>query len=725
MKKLLIFVIVIALLLPLAGCDVKTGNSIVVEAQIAAGSNHSLAVKTDGSLWAWGSNEYGQLGNGISGDGEFEVTPQKVMDSVVAVAAGIHHSMTIKADGSLWTWGSNSAGQLGNGKSGEDEQSSEPIKIMDDCVDIAVGATFSMAIKKDGSLWTWGNNGVGQLGNGKIGKETSCGTPEKIMDDVATIAAGAGHGLAIKKDGSLWVWGLNISGQIGNGKRGIEENVSTPVKIMDDVATVSGGFTYSMAVKSDGSLWSWGVEFGLGTDSEGSNTPVEVMNDVKAISAGDSFCMAIKTDNSLWSWGMNNVGQLGLGSGYGLDCETPEKVMDDCAKIAAGESHSLAIKSDGSLHTWGNNDYGQLGNGLEMKIREPIELMGDVVSVAAGAEFSMAIKKDDSLWVWGSNNFGQLGNDKGAYGECSYIPEKVMDDCVAVAAGYYHSMAIKKDGSLWTWGSNKYGQIGDGEGGEEVISTSPKKIMDDVVAIAAGDFHCMAIKKDGSLWVWGDNSYFELGNGKGGANVFSKAPEKIMDDCMAVAAGTRHSMALKSDGSLWAWGSSMYNGAVGDGSEKGSKTPVKIMDEVKSISAGAYNSMAIKNDDSLWIWGDNNYGQLGNGKSGNKEYTNKPEKLFDNALFISAGSGVCMAIKNDESLWIWGDNSFNNGVEKEIIAMPTKIMESVVSAASGSRHNMAIKKDGTLWIWGDNTYGQVGNSMDNRIPAFVMNLSVS
>ena len=319
---------------------------------------------------------------------------------------------------------------------------------------VSLGETHSAAIKTDGSLWTWGWNYFGQLGDGTtIDRSSSV----KIMDNVAAVSLGSRHSAALKTDGSLWTWGLNKDGELGDGTN---TDRNTPVKVMDNVTVVCLGWYQSAAITADGALWIWGNntlhQLGDGTNMD-RNTPMKIMDNVVAVSLGFFHSAAIKTDGSLWTWGHNGHGQLGhdITTGY----SAPTKIMDNVTDVCLGEFHSAAIKTDGSLWTWGLNDYGQLGDGTTTDRSTPVKIMDNVVAVSLGGDHNAAIVSDDSLWVWGNNDANKLGD--GTTKDRS-TPVKIMDNVTAVSLGGKHSAVIKTDGSLWTWGDNKYGQLGDG-----------------------------------------------------------------------------------------------------------------------------------------------------------------------------------------------------------------------------------------------------------------------
>lgn len=346
-----------------------------------------------------------------------------------------------------------------------------------------------------------------------------------------------------------------------------------------------------------------------------------------------------------------------------------------------------------------------------------------VKAVAAGKDFSLIIKEDNTLWACGNNSNGQFGN--GTY-DNSTAPVKVMDGVIGAAAGKDFSLILKSDNTLWACGSNSFGQLGD----KTYVSTAePVKVMDNVRAVAAGPNYSLAIKKDNSLWAWGNNTYGQFGNGK---NTGSEYPSQVLTNVSQVAAGINHVLAVKADGTLWAWGNN-GKGQLGTGNYNPSFVPVKVMDKVKAAAAGNDYSLAVKTDGTLWAWGNNVSGQLGDGTT---TAVTLPKKVMTDVIGAVSGSGytdsetntsgtsistkrggmVSFAIKKDNSLWAFGNNSYGqlgNGTETNSL-LPIKIMDNVKTAALGSFHALAVKNDKTVYAWGKNNYGQLGiNTTDN------------
>lgn len=376
-----------------------------------------------------------------------------------------------------------------------------------------------------------------------------------ISSPVTAIAAAARVSFAITDDGSLWAWGNNINGQLGADST---TNSVSPLKIGVDFATVSAGYGYSLGLKTDGTLWAWGNNsFGqLGDGTTTARTvPVQIGGDTyQAVSAGLNFSLAIRKDGTLWAWGDNSFEQLGIGDSKPANCTAstsgsiaivyctaPVQIGTDShyTAVSAGTGHALALKDDGSLWAWGDNNHGELGDGCSVdatsgqtvctnkNIPEAIDSGSSYAAIASGYFYSLGIKTDGSLWAWGDNAQADLGtgDSKANY----LVPTKIgvgyLPDRHALSASkfsvlgntavYYHSLALKSDGGLWAWGDNTFGQLGDG--GRTPVS-APEQILansgDVFTAVSAGDGdHSLAIKSDGSLWAWGSNSCGQLGNG--------------------------------------------------------------------------------------------------------------------------------------------------------------------------------------------------------------------
>jgi len=281
--------------------------------------------------------------------------------------------------------------------------------------------------------------------------------------------------------------------------------------------------------------------------------------------------------------------------------------------IATGIIHTVAIKSDGTLWAWGTNDSGQVGDGTIANKNVPIQIgtEKDWAVVSAGGYHTVAIKTDGSLWAWGRGTYGQLGYG-GSGNEYEPIQIGYDHNWAVVSSGGDHTIAIKSDGSLWAWGLNSLGQLGIGTYSNR-YNPSQIGLSYDWNIVSAGDEFTVATKNNGSLWAWGRGAEGQLGDGTHGSSALKNVPAQVGSDVdwADVSAGLSHTLAIKTDGSLWAWGSN-GSGELGDGTFVGKYIPTKIgTDENWNVESAKWQSMAIKTDGSLWIWGRNIEGQLG------------------------------------------------------------------------------------------------------------------
>jgi len=297
--------------------------------------------------------------------------------------------------------------------------------------------------------------------------------------------------------------------------------------------------------------------------------------------------------------------------------------------------------------------------------------MEDVVAVCANAE--MAITTNGNLWAWGFSSLGRFGD--GAYAEDVFhlTPVKIMEDVLSISAGVFHTVAIRTDGSLWAWGSTRWGLLGDGTVTDHHTPISPVKIMDSVIAVSVGDTHTAAIRADGSLWAWGRNEEGQLGDG---TTTGRYTPVKVMADVIAVSAGFNCTMAIKSDGSLWAWGSN-WDGQLGDGTTTMQITPIRIMKNVVAVSAGgsfaggpggeAAHTIAVRTDGSLWAWGSSRWGQLGDGTTTDRQ---TPARILENVM-LSGGLAPQPIISQVELRFVIGQTQYTrNGTPRIADAAP-------------------------------------------------------
>ncbi len=694
---------------------ISSGLALVIAASMLVGVSPVSAATNN--LWAWGFNSWGQLGYPLI---LYATEPVQVsgLSDVNSVAGGNVFSLALTKDGTVWGWGNDTTGQLGDGQSPGPTNQSTPVRAvgLTKITAICAGRVHTIVLMQDGTVWGMGGNGSGNLGDGTTTGRT---TPVQVkgLTGVIAIAAGFQFSMALKSDGTVWTWGSNADGQIGDGTK---TDRSTPVQVsgLTGVKAIAAGYSHSLALKSDGTVWTWGNnsngQLGDGTTVQRlTPVPVNGLTGITAIASGYYHSLALKPDGTVWVWGQNSNGQLG--DGTTVDRLTPVQVsgLTGVTTVSAGGSHSLALKPDGTVWAWGSNDSGQLGTGNTAERHIPVQVSGlsGVVAIGAGYAHNLAAKSDGTVWGWGINNFSQLG----------YLipvgcpnPLKVggINSVVAVDGGLYFGLALKSDGTAWGWGQNDRGQLGTGTVKDSIPTPVQVSGLTNLVDISTGIMHGLAAKSDGTVWAWGQNNAGQLGDG---STTNRLAPVQVsgLTGIVAVKGIAYFSLALKSDGTVWGWGQN-DKGQLGDGSTTDGHTPVQVsgMTNVIAIGAGARHGLALKSDGTVWTWGQNNYGQLGDGTTTEK-HTPVQVSGLTGIVAIAGGTYYSLALKSDGTVWAWGYNNIGqlgDGTTSDRHS-PTQVsrITGVIAIDAGVTHSLALKSDGTMWAWGDNAYGQLSN----------------
>lgn len=354
--------------------------------------------------------------------------------------------------------------------------------------------------------------------------------------------------------------------------------------VTNSFIAASGGGQSSLALNSDGSVWSWGLnQHGQLGDGTTNTRPYRVkvtgLSNVKAIASGAMHSVAVQNDGTVYAWGANFNGQLGDGTQD--DRYLPIRVtgLTNVKAVTAGGSHTVAIKNDGTVWAWGDNNDGQLGNGTTNSSSIPIQISGltNITAVSAGGFHTLALADDGTVWSWGT---GQMGN--GAGYTTSLLPEKVsgLSDIVAISSGFYFSTALKADGTVWTWGENVCGQLGDGTTTDRTVPVQISGLTN-VKAISAGVRHMMAIRQDGTVWIWGNDwtKPTDLTTSFLGYDlILSPVQVPNLTNVQGIAAGPSSYIVLTADGTILTWG--VNQGTLGDGTGTNRTTPSPVVDSL-------------------------------------------------------------------------------------------------------------------------------------------------
>jgi alpha-tubulin suppressor-like RCC1 family protein len=365
------------------------------------------------------------------------------------------------------------------------------------CVAAAgIAATPGAANAATGVPYAWGDNALGQLGNGTT-VDHLAPQPVNVPADVTAMEGGRGHVLALRAGGTVLAWGANGMGQIGDGTT-TNRPTAVPVSGLTGVVQVATGHYHSLALLADGSVRAWGFN-SLGQLGDGTTTnrrtpvPVSGLTQVVAVAGGRDMSYALRADGTVWAWGQNTLGQLG--DGTTTNRLTPVRVgsLTSVVAIAGGRDHGLAVRSDGTVWAWGHNGYGQVGDGTTTNRLMPVQVGGvsGVVDVTAGAHHSLALRADGTVWSWGRNNLGQLG-DGTTTQRRSPVPVTGVGGALEIGAGRDQSLAVLGDGTVRAWGLNDFGQLGDGTTTNRTVPV-PVQALSGVVEVGGGRDYSVAL----------------------------------------------------------------------------------------------------------------------------------------------------------------------------------------------------------------------------------------
>ena len=355
-----------------------------------------------------------------------------------------------------------------------------------------------------------------------------------------------------------WGWGYNGAGRVGGGTVG--GNLSSPISVVGGFTNwrqVSGGASHSVAVRSNGGIWSWGDnncgKLGNNSEGGGAQSPVSVVGGITdwcQTDAGSYHSVALRTSGTAWSWGCNANGRLGDNTTTARS--SPVSVVGGitnwCA-VSGGGYHSLALRTDGTAWAWGGGSFGRLGDNTVADKSSPVSVVGgfsDWCQISAGCQHNLAIRTGGTAWAWGLGNSGQLGI--AAYG-CRSSPVSVVGgftNWCQVSAGNIHSVAVRTSGSAWAWGNNYCGQLGNNSVTANLSPVSVVGGFTDWCAISAGHIHTVGLRTQGSSWSWGRNHVAQLGDN---TTTNRSSPVSVMgglSDWCQISAGCVHNVALRS-----------------------------------------------------------------------------------------------------------------------------------------------------------------------------------
>lgn len=647
--------------------------------------------------------------------------PMAAQSGVAQVAAGGPNTMVVRADGAVRAWGLNDSGGLGDGTGVE---RSRPVcALIGGVRAVSVSASHTLAVRQDGSVWAWGNGGFGLLGDGSVAAHVAP-SPAAVagLSGVTAVASGYFHSLALKSDGTVWAWGGNASGELGDGSN-VDRAVPAQVAGLSGIVAVAAGRAHSVALRNDGAVFAWGAN-AFGQVGDGSTVdraaPVRVPGvSARAVAASDAQTVVVLTSGRVWGWGET--------AGLGLDLTVlgqivaiPLKLVDfpDVAQVATARGLTVLTRADGSVWYLGTGLSGRYGGGLVDLAVSPMALPLAAAGVAVGSDQVFVLLSDGTVRGLGGNSNGELGRTDIGSSDVFVAPEAeaactgpaVSPLTVAprVSMGRGQTLVVRQDGSVWGAGANDTGQLGNGSTAAAVVHAVRAGQLTGMVGVSTRAGHSLAVGADGRVWSWGDNGFGQLGDG---TVTDRTSPVQVvgLDGVTRVAAGGGHSLALRGDGSVWAWGSN-GNGAVGNPLPFPQVVAAEVpgLTGVVDVAAGDDFSVALRGDGTVWRWG-LQVGQAGGGWTADAA----PVEGLSNVVAIAAGGTAAVALKGDGTVWMWGEGALRrmgsgpSAVDATGLVRVSELT-GMVAIGAADTHFLAVAADGTVWAWGVNDVGQLG-----------------
>jgi len=741
-----------------------------------------LLLETDGTLWSWGNNTNGQIGDGsmvqssapiqildsviyVSPNGNFAirddnslwgwglvfdetqqewphvrpVKPMWLMDDVHAVFNSDYRDFVLRTDGSLWALDDDRRMQAFWDMRTVPDAESDAVHILGSVVDVYHAQHFSIALQCNGRLWAIRGTetshmmdevtdvylphmfyGTGHPGNILLRQTDSSlwsvrptlgRSPhifDHLMDNVASVNRFGGTDFILQNDGTLWAMGSNTSGRLGDGTRIYRHE---PIQIKEDVIYVNQSWGDTVfAITSDGSLWGWGSnahgQMGYIRTNRDQLYPVLILDNARAIYQDFNTAFAIDYDDNLWVWG-GNAGVMG---------HAPMLVKESISQVYLMNDDIYVLDKSGGLWVW------EIRFGEDMSEHTFEHVLGNVSYVIVNdSRFLMnAIQTDGSIWAWGNNWEGMVGDGTTTHRNrhvnityaFSYIVGNVplplglnTVDTTPVTTQALPTIVTNGDSTfyidannhLWAWGANWNYQLGhDYEPAHLWGPSPPGFVMDEVIYVHSDGGDTYALRSDGSLWAWGREH--------------GRTPIQFMQSITAFYADFENYFALGVDGTLWQW-------------ERFTASPIIILEGVRSFYLDNRVFFALMEDDSLMSWGLNPMGVLGDGSEettagGPIWFTStidwdeiEPVRILENVSSFYLDGFSAFAIQTDGNLWAWGNNTHGQLGDGTRISrnVPVNIMDGVKTVIPSQLSTFAIRATGDLWAWGYNAMGQLGD----------------
>jgi len=748
----------------------------------------AYCVIVKGEVFCWGYNFWGQVGDGSNGNNRLKaerviLASGAPLTNATAVASSGEHSCALVKSGSVFCWGENGAGQLGDGTGSNSTTAvlvkSDASTTLTNVVAITAGGTHTCVITKSGLAYCWGKNDQGQLGNNNLAVTASDYPVQVLLDNglplttVSTISAGSYHVCATTKAGLAYCWGDNSLGQLGTHSYD-DKDAATQVldatignQPLKNVTGINTKSLHTCATRKTGTVACWcnnsDGQLGDGsTETRNSAVTVEIPNptdapltNIQQVSVGSSFTCATSKSGAIVCWGNNDDGQLGDTTNTGSSTAATQVkfsggvALTGMRHVSAGAEHACALSKTGVFYCWGKNDVGSLSDGSDDNRNYAIQPLfrqssplTNIANIDSGESHSCVLSKSGVISCWGYNGLGQLG-DNTVDNKTGAVALQMSGGAplplfASMSTGSRHSCAVTKDGKVYCWGNNTQGELGDTTTDQRLqavpVKLSGGTLLTGVTSISAGDDHTCALTKAGPVYCWGDNTFGQFGNGQK-ENQYEHATLAFgtLTAVSAISAGNDYTCALTKTGFVYCMGLNSAGQLGNDDIGQDATAPVQVfalsaelvlLNGVTAISAGFSHACALTKVKTVYCWGNNITSQLGIRTTGSAygyallaKLESADTPLSNITSLAAGGSHTCASTST--GTYCWGRNEYgeigDDSLTERNGAVVVKQMGgnnlgSMTKFGLGTNYSCAVAKTGGVFCWGRNNVGQLGDN---------------
>ncbi len=719
------------------------------------GTYHGCYITEGGAAKCWGYNAGGRLGDGSTTNRGIPVQVTGLTSGVTKIIASDAHSCALVSAG-LKCWGTGQYGRLGNAGTTNQTTAVDVTGLTSGVSDFVITNYSGCALKTDGSVYCWGYNDVGQVGNGDTTQQP---TPIKIINSGATKIFGSALGdvrhFCALVSGALKCWGKNTSRQLGDNTA-VSKSVPTDVSgLATGVSRAFLGPNNTCAILTDATAMCWGAsssgQLGNGaTTTQSVPQVVTGLTNVSDIVVQDTRVFALTTGGAVYGWGTNTGGKLGDGTTTNQSAPTSVIGLTSGATAIRGTvSHICARKSTGGLRCWGDNDKGQLGNNSTLPLlTHTVTAVSDNTLIASAAKvtavdnYACGLTTSGSAYCWGQNTYGNLGNNS-TTDSTAPTPLNTSLAFSSLALTDTTACGLTTDGAVNCWGYNASGTVGDNTTVQKTSPTAVSTLTSGVSVLKASPstirYMCAIATLGGNtngLYCWGQNSYGQLGVGDKVNKKVPTNPTGLTSGVTDIAMSAYSNCALTSGGAVYCWGLNT-NGQVGNSSIVEQLTPTQIIASgISSIYAGKYGDTrhycAITSLGAVKCWGKNTNGQLGIGSTTDATAPTDVSVSASAVTKLALGESYTCALITGGSVKCWGYNAHgelgdNSTTQRTSPVDVSGLSSGVADIFATQYRTCALMTTGAVKCWGYNNYGQLGDGSiaDKKVPTAVLDFTSS